>query len=446
MIPLPICSLSIGACTFCTAVNQGSYSRRYQQWCSAPGREEGPLCTHLHRTSGILQKEHWSCCGVTERRASCPIAGAGAAGATGSTNNCRGGHGLTDETTPRAGYGCDVCHRDLSAGTRVHSCRQCNHDVCHECFVGRAHIGGAAAGSRGGSNFDTAVVGQLVEHRNRRAQLLGFRCDRRGGLNGDTANGCHRADGACRLRYRDTGEKLNVMSRELTFLETGAEGGVDPAPAVDFGSVNLPADNDPVVLQLVGFGFLASQAKFAMARGREQGIQASHMVEACMDFILENPSAGVPPRQQGSSLICPNGHVLNPIPDVRYDTVCDVCHSREIHHICQGAERHYDVCASCYKTALQPAGEATSADATRESEEPTITIVGTPPPRNPASAGPAGQQTAMSTLTCDSTLEVPEGVPPSAASHAPTPVVAPPRQPPEDRDAVMRARRLARFG
>ena len=60
-----------------------------------------------------------------------------------------------------------------------------------------------------------------------------------------------------------------------------------------------------------------------------------------------------------------------------------------------------------------------------ESEEPTITptiIVGAPPPRNPASAGFAAQQTET-TLTHEPTLAVPEGNPPSVAPHASTRVV-----------------------
>ena len=81
----------------------------------------------------------------------------------------------------------------------------------------------------------------------------------------------------------------------------------------------------------VGWFGQASRAKFAMARGREQGISEHHMVEACMDFILANPHAGVPPLSQGGSLICPC-HILDPTPNARYDTVCDVCCSRETPH------------------------------------------------------------------------------------------------------------------
>ena len=506
---------------------------QYQQWCSAPGREEGPLCAHLHRTSGIVHEEHWSCCGVTDRRANCPLSTSTLTGSNAAVNmrvsrpgsgrhsgpgtllgwkvngarfhdtsgglasdgycrvdfdnggawnvpmaevsplaaggghrlgggsavstarDCRGGHGLTDSTTPRTGFGCDICHRDLPEGTRVHSCRQCNHDVCHECFEANLSGGGSADGGdgdrgtgTGGISFDTAVVGQLVEHGRRKAELLGFRCDRRGGLNGDTSKGCQNADGACRLRYHDTGERFNVMHRELTFVEAAGGGGV-ASPAAALGTVI--ADDDPVVLQLVAFGFQASQAKFAMMRGREQGIRASHMVEACTNFILEHPIAGVPPRLQDGSLICPDGHVLNPIPNVRYDTVCDVCHSHETHHICQAAQRHYDVCVTCFRSALEPTAASATSSTTTESEEPTITIVGTPPPRNPAAtAAPVVQESAAR----ESRLGVSEeAVPPPAAAQAPTPAATPggdpvaaPQTPDEDREAVMRAARLARFG
>ena len=96
---------------------------------------------------------------------------------------------------------------------------------------------------------------------------------------------------------------------------TGNAGTASPAAL----ALTAIADDDPVVLQLVGFGFQASQAKFAMARGREQGISEHHMVEACMDFILANPHAGVPPLSQGGSLICPR-HILDPTP------ICEVRH------------------------------------------------------------------------------------------------------------------------
>lgn len=323
---------------------------QYSQWCSAPGREEGPLCTHLHRTSGIVKQEHWSCCGMTDRSVRCPLAGGGDA-VVSARDCCSGGHGLTENTTPRAGFGCDICHRDLPTATRVHSCRQCNYDVCHECFA-------ANRGDGGGS--------------------------------GSTAGG----------------------------------GGASPA------ALDVVPDDDPVVQQLVGFGFQVSQAKFAMARGKEQGISARNMVEACADFILENPDAGLPPRLRGGALICPDGHVINPTPNARYDTVCDVCYSRETHHVCQHADRHYDVCASCYNSTLNPQTMATSA--TTDSADPMITPVRTPPPRNPAAEQPGTSAPA----TRESRVDVPEDVPPSA----------PAQQTPQDREAMMRAARLARFG
>ena len=74
---------------------------------------------------------------------------------------------------------------------------------------------GAAAG--GGGSFDTAAVGQLVEHGAREATLYGFRCPDRG-LVGDTSGGCSNADRACRLRYSDNGQLLNVMSDALRFI------------------------------------------------------------------------------------------------------------------------------------------------------------------------------------------------------------------------------------
>eukprot|EP01046_Picozoa_sp_COSAG06_P012306 COSAG06_NODE_719_length_12828_cov_24.153036_7_plen_969_part_00 len=36
---------------------------------------------------------------------------------------------------------CDACCRALEKGTRVHSCRTCNHDVCHECFAAGGAFG-----------------------------------------------------------------------------------------------------------------------------------------------------------------------------------------------------------------------------------------------------------------------------------------------------------------
>lgn len=53
----------------------------------------------------------------------------------GTSADCGGRHGLAEHTTPSAGYRCDVCQQLLAAGTRVHSCRGCDHDVCHDCFA-----------------------------------------------------------------------------------------------------------------------------------------------------------------------------------------------------------------------------------------------------------------------------------------------------------------------
>jgi hypothetical protein len=41
-----------------------------RKYCSRPGDEEGPLCTH---GSDIIRTDHWSCCGVVPRQAACTL-------------------------------------------------------------------------------------------------------------------------------------------------------------------------------------------------------------------------------------------------------------------------------------------------------------------------------------------------------------------------------------
>ena len=107
---------------------------------------------------------------------------------------------------------------------------------------------GGGCGS-GGNSFETAVVGQLVEHGRRKAELLGFRCDRRGGRNGDTSAGCQNANGACRLRYLDNGEKYNVMHRDLTFI-AGSSGGGVASPAASLAGQRVDSSNISIGLRV----------------------------------------------------------------------------------------------------------------------------------------------------------------------------------------------------
>ena len=288
-----------------------------QQWCSAPEVKEGPLCMH---PGGILKREHWSCCGVSVRSAAC-TAGEGVL-----ARDCPRGHGLQAGQTPRAGYGCDVCHRDLPAGEAVQSCRQCNHDVCGRCV---------AAGGTAPVTMTTASAAPTPT------------------------------------------------------AVPPSDGGVDTIPPTD-----------PAVLQIVDFGFTHTQARVAVSHGKKQGIPVDRMVEAAIDFILGNPSAGVPPQLAGDGsgrLLCPDRHRLTAAPVARHDTFCDVCQRSPIHHVCEDAKRHYDVCEACY-----------------------VTAVGVP-------------------------QQMEEGVPPASASPAPAPVLeaATPTSPSQEE---LRAARLARFG
>ena len=380
---------------------------QYQQWCSHSEVREGPLCTH---PGGILKREHWSCCGVTDRGAACTAGSGGAAAPAQSSGtrwqvasdsgwsdceaaaqtqlteaaaanvkrvtlergqytydvdltamtqtntqtgkvravrvqggpgalarDCPNGHGLQAGHTPRDGYGCDVCHRDLPAGEAVQSCRQCNHDVCGRCF---AAAGGSAPAAAAASAAPTS-----------------------------------------------------------TTVPTRTEGvdSVDP--------------NDPAVLQIVNFGFSHTQARVAVFHGRKQDINPDRMVEAAIDFILGNPSAGVPPQPAGDGsgrLLCPERHRLTAVGYARHDTFCDVCQQSPIHHVCEDAERHYDVCESCYTAA---AG-ATEGVPTQQIEE------GVPP----AAAEPTAAE---------------------APAPAPVPEAAAPAPPSQEE---LRAARLARFG
>eukprot|EP00662_Eupelagonemidae_sp_cell21_P053262 gene53262-27387_t len=46
-----------------------SPGKKYYCSLSKDGQQEGPICTH---GAGIIQPDHWSCCGLKEAQAKCP--------------------------------------------------------------------------------------------------------------------------------------------------------------------------------------------------------------------------------------------------------------------------------------------------------------------------------------------------------------------------------------
>ena len=52
----------------------------------------------------------------------------------GTKFNCRCKNGLKPFQTQHAHYHCDVCRTKLPINTPVHGCRNCDYDVCNECF------------------------------------------------------------------------------------------------------------------------------------------------------------------------------------------------------------------------------------------------------------------------------------------------------------------------
>lgn len=48
--------------------------------------------------------------------------------------NCRGQHGLTFFTSPRAGFRCNSCNRTQRIRSQMYGCRACNYDLCVACY------------------------------------------------------------------------------------------------------------------------------------------------------------------------------------------------------------------------------------------------------------------------------------------------------------------------
>ena len=57
---------------------------------------------------------------------------------------CPGKHALRVFDTPRAGFGCDVCGKELAVGATMTGCRECNWDCCEECSGPECNDAGAA--------------------------------------------------------------------------------------------------------------------------------------------------------------------------------------------------------------------------------------------------------------------------------------------------------------
>ena len=52
----------------------------------------------------------------------------------GSNQECPAGHALADFVTPNANFCCDECDGSVEDGVRMHSCRECDFDLCDGCF------------------------------------------------------------------------------------------------------------------------------------------------------------------------------------------------------------------------------------------------------------------------------------------------------------------------
>ena len=118
-------------------------------------------------------------------------------------------------------------------------------------------------------------------------------------------------------------------------------------------------------------------------------------------------------REVRGVLICPQGHRLSSVPQVRHDTTCDVCVGSPTAHVCTGAERHYDLCTRCYAEAMGAEGPAGVEE-------------GVPPA---AAAAPA-----------PAPAPAPSPAPRPAPAPVPQPAPATPLSPEE-----LRAARIARF-
>ena len=122
-------------------------------------------------------------------------------------------------------------------------------------------------------------------------------------------------------------------------------------------------------------------------------------------------------REVRGVLICPKGHRLSSVPQVRHDTHCDVCLAGVTAHVCTGVERHYDLCTRCYAEMTGGAGPA----GVEEGVPPAAALEPAPAP------APAPSPAALP-------------APAPAPVPQPAPAPATPLSPEE-----LRAARLARF-
>jgi hypothetical protein len=71
---------------------------------------------------------------------------------------------------------------------------------------------------------------------------------------------------------------------------SSSSGGGSSAPRT--GGIYTVDAHDPIVVQIVSFGFSESKARVAVFHGRKQGVRQDGLVEMAIDFILRNPCAG----------------------------------------------------------------------------------------------------------------------------------------------------------
>jgi len=99
--------------------------------CEAEG---GHDCVSPRASSGCSAAAGEVCTSIEEMNSKVAAAALAAKGSQ-DLWTCLRGHGLVEKSVmPDESWGCDVCMDDLSAGTMVQACGQCNFGLCVACF------------------------------------------------------------------------------------------------------------------------------------------------------------------------------------------------------------------------------------------------------------------------------------------------------------------------
>lgn len=80
----------------------------------------------------------------------------------GTASSCPSGHGLTQFSTPRLGFSCDLCDAQMPEGATLYGCRQCDYDVCALCR--RSAAASINPSGKGSKEKTTTVKTTVVEH------------------------------------------------------------------------------------------------------------------------------------------------------------------------------------------------------------------------------------------------------------------------------------------